>query len=424
MPRSSQTALRTEASQRGSSIDVITGWIFFALLCAFSFFVFDSSDLSFRITSALVLAVAAAYAVFAKRHWAWSFAFVCPLLMSLYGIGQTLWSNQKIVFNGIDKSLYWFTAAIIGFLATQLFQARALARHFRTAIAIFASFEALLSVLEQAAHTGKFFGLIPSGYGAVYGTFNYYNSFSQVIELALPITLWEGIGHRKIKFPFLLLAALQIGAVVSSTSRAGTILVYCELLAVLVLAWLRRRESMSLTVIGLALALSLGFTYVAGFQHVVEKLIRPDQLGNRSLVNKSSLAMIESRPLTGWGLGSYVPVYRMFALYDDGTWVNQAHNDYLEWAAEGGIPYACIMLVLIVWTFRPAVRSIWGVGVLALYLHALVDYPFAHLSVCGWYFALAGMLASSRLDDTESRGRHRRLATRERSTPSPDLQTA
>lgn len=424
MPCSSESQVSIEASQRASSIDVITGWLFFALLCAFSCLIFDSSDLSFRVTSALVLVLAAAYALFAKRRWTWSLAFLCPLLMSLYGMGQTLWSDQNIVFNGVDKSLYWFTAAMIGFLAAQLFQARTIARHFRAAIAIFASFEALLSVLEQAAHTGKFFGLIPSGYGSVYGTFNYYNSFSQVVELALPITLWEGIGHRRIKFPFLLLAALEIGAVVSSTSRAGTILVYCELLGVLALAWFRRRESMSLTVLGLALALSLGFTYVAGFQHVVEKLRAPDQLANRSLLNKSSIAMIEARPLTGWGLGSYVPVYRMFALYDDGTWVNQAHNDYLEWAAEGGIPYACIMLVLIVWTFRPAVRAIWGIGVLALCVHALVDYPFAHLSVCGWYFALAGMLTSSRLDETEPRARHRQFAAREQSRLSPGPRTA
>jgi O-antigen ligase len=83
----------------------------------------------------------------------------------------------------------------------------------------------------------------------------------------------------------------------------------------------------------------------------------------------------------------------MFALYDDGTWVNQAHNDYLEWAAEGGIPYAFVMLVLIGWSIRPAVRSIWGIGLLAMCLHALVDYPFARLGTCAWFFAMAAMLA-------------------------------
>jgi O-antigen ligase len=424
MLRFPETRVANEVPERPSRIDSVTIWIFFALLCATSSFIFDSSGVSFRIISALILGLSAFYALFAKRQrWSWSFAFGCPLLMSLYGIGQTAWSDQKILFNGLDKSLYWFIAAMIGFLAAQLFQTRNLARHFRLAIVLLASFEALLSVLEQAAHTGKFFGLIPSGYGSVYGTFNYYNSFSQFIELALPLTLWEGIGHRKVKFPFLLLAALQVGAVVASTSRAGAILVYCELLVVLALAWLRNRQSMSLAAVGLALALSFGFTCVVGYEHVAERLRGPDQLGSRSLINESSLHMIEARPLTGWGLGSYVPVYKMFALYDDGTWVNQAHNDYLEWAAEGGIPYACMMLALIVWTIRPAVRSIWDIGLLALCIHALVDYPFAHLSVCGWYFALAGMLAA-RGPEHDSRGRSRRTSTREHLTQAASLQKA
>ena len=103
--------------------------------------------------------------------------------------------------------------------------------------------------------------------------------------------------------------------------------------------------------------------------------------------------MIQQRPLTGWGLGTYVPVYRMFARYDDGTYVNHAHNDWLEWTAEGGVFFSGAMLVLVFWSFRPAIRSLWGLGVAALPIHALVDYPFARLGVCGWYFALIGMLA-------------------------------
>jgi hypothetical protein len=51
------------------------------------------------------------------------------------------------------------------------------------------------------------------------------------------------------------------------------------------------------------------------------------------------------------------------------------------------------MLLLLVWSARPAIRSGWGIGLLALCIHALVDYPFARLGVCGWYFALVSMMA-------------------------------
>lgn len=369
----------------------------FELLAAFSLFIGDYSQLSLRLICAALLLLSALYLVLSRKEPVrFTLPFVCPMLMGCYGLAQTLWSSQKIVYNGLDKSLFWFTVALVGLIGSQVFQKGRVAEHFRLAIALFGSFEALLSVLEQASHTGKYFWLFPSGFPDIYGTFPYYNNFAQFIELTLPVTLWEGLRHRTIRLPYLLLAALQVGAVVASASRAGAVLVLVELLAVLFLVWLRRRQTMSVMVLALALGLSAAFTYIAGFQHVVQKLERPDQLSNRRLINKSSINMIRERPLIGWGLGAYAPVYKMFALYDDGTWVNQAHNDYLEWAAEGGIPYACLMLVLIGWSIRPAVRSIWGIGLLAVCLHALVDYPFARLGTCGWFFVMAAMLAVER----------------------------
>ncbi len=139
--------------------------------------------------------------------------------------------------------------------------------------------------------------------------------------------------------------------------------------------------------------LSVCFVYAAGFDTMVKKLQQHDQLSVRREINKSSLAMIRERPLTGWGLDAYVPVYRMFARYDDGSIVNRAHNDWLEWTAEGGIFFSGLMLIVLLWSVRPALRSGWGIGVIAICLHAIVDYPFARFGVCGWYFALIAMLA-------------------------------
>ncbi len=388
--------------------------LLFGLLCGYSLFVGDYSQFSLRIISALVFALTALYlALEWKQNLSFCFAFICPLAMFLYGLGQTAWSDQKIIYNGLDKSLFWLAASSIGLLGAQIFRQSRTTAQFRVAIALFGSFESLLSVLQQASHTGKYLWLVPSGFPDIYGTFPYYNNFSQLIELSLPVTLWEAIRHREIRLPFLFCAALQVGAVVSSASRAGAILVFLELAAVLFLAWFQRRGTLSLTVIVLAFVLSLGFAYAAGFHQVITKLEKPDQLSNRRLINQSSVNMIKARPLTGWGLGAYVPVYKMFALYDDGTWVNQAHNDYLEWAAEGGIPYACLMLLLIGWTVKPAVRSIWGIGLLAFCLHALVDYPFARLGTCGWYFVMAGLLAAQKNGSSEERRRtHRRDSRR------------
>jgi hypothetical protein len=51
-------------------------------------------------------------------------------------------------------------------------------------------------------------------------------------------------------------------------------------------------------------------------------------------------------------------------------------------------------MCLAVWSARPAVRSVWGIGILGCFLHGLIDYPFARLGISAWLFLLIGMLAA------------------------------
>ena len=158
----------------------------------------------------------------------------------------------------------------------------------------------------------------------------------------------------------LLLAALQVSAVIASSSRAGAILVITEFLGVLLVSWFRGRSRFPLPMLGIAVALTVGLVAVAGFDSCrrTAQVSRPAR--GRRQINEASIDMIKAHPWIGWGLGTYVPVYPRFARYDDGTYVNHAHNDWLEWWAEGGVFFAALMLVVFVWTLRPAWR--YGLG--------------------------------------------------------------
>ncbi len=219
----------------------------FALLAAFTLFTLDSGDIAPRIISAVLLSLTACYLAFSfDQHLVWSVPAICLLLMSCYGVAQTLWSPQKIVYNGWTGVLFWFTACAIALLATQVFQNQRYAAKFRSLFVIFGSAICLLDLLEQGSHTNKYFWMIPSRFPAVYGTFAYWNNFAEFVELLLPITLWMGLSRRKPAVPYILLAALQIGAVVASGSRAGTALVIAELAAVIVLCLLSEPQQSSL----------------------------------------------------------------------------------------------------------------------------------------------------------------------------------
>ncbi len=387
----------------------------FAVLSAFTLSTLDGGDVAPGFISAALLFFSALFfAFFAPKRFSVPIPAVCLLLMTCYGAIQTLWFPQKIVYDGWSGVLFWFTAAVITLLAAQLFRDRQLATRFRLFFVVFGSAICILDLLQQASHTSKYFWLIQSKYSTVNGSFAYWNNFAQFVELFLPLTLWLALKGRKPAIQFLLLAGLQIGAVVASGSRAGSALVIVELLAVLLLVYLRNRNRAFLYAAASALAVSAVFVIAAGSQTLSYKLQQKDQLAVRRDINESSLAMIRRHPFTGWGLGSYVPVYRMFARYDDGTYVNRAHNDWLQWTAEGGIFFSALMLVVFLWSIRPAIRSIWGIGVVVICLHALVDYPFARFGVCGWYFALLGMLAVIPADNRTHR-RHSRLDADEHS---------
>ena len=376
--------------------DKLTFAAFFGVLAAFTLCTLDGGEVAPRIISAVLFALAVLYLGFSwKRPLVLSVPVVCLLLMTCYGVAQTLWFPQKIVYRGWTGTLFWFTAAVIALLATQIFQRRDAASRFRRLFVMFGSAICVLDLLEQASHTNRFYWLIPSKYPAVFGPFAYWNNFAEFVELVLPVTLWMGLGRRKTSIPFLLLGALQIASVVASGSRAGTALVFAELIGVVLLAYVKNRSRNLLYSAAVAVAFSALFIYAAGFGEVLSKLQKSDQLTVRRDLNKSSVAMIRERPLTGWGLDTYVPVYPMFARYDDGTWVNRAHNDWLQWTAEGGIFFAALMLVIFIWSIRPALRSGWGIGVIAICLHALVDYPFARFGVCAWYFAFVAMLSAA-----------------------------
>ena len=133
---------------------------------------------------------------------------------------------------------------------------------------------------------------------------------------------------------------------------------------------------------------------LAGGEVLVHRFHDPDPFRDRREIFESSLQMIAARPWTGYGLGNFSTVYPEFARFDPGAVVEHAHNDWLEWATEGGWPYAAVWMLLAISVTRPAFRSVWGIGVPAVFVHALVDYPFARFGVSAWLFLLAGALES------------------------------
>ncbi len=226
------------------------------------------------------------------------------------------------------------------------------------------------------------------------GPFVYRNQYAAFIEAILPLAIVRALIDRQRGLLYVSASAVLFASVVAGASRTGTILCLVEILLLPVLAFARGIVSgrrLARVMLGSA-AIVATLAVVAGWDFVWNRLQEPHPYALRANLVRSSVDMLADRPLTGFGLGTWPQAYPGYALFDDGLFVNQAHNDWAQWAVEGGIPFFVLMLAAATWAVRPALRSLWGVGILAVFLHCLVDYPMQQRpALAAFFFAMLGM---------------------------------
>jgi O-antigen ligase len=72
--------------------------------------------------------------------------------------------------------------------------------------------------------------------------------------------------------------------------------------------------------------------------------------------------------------------------------VDHAHNDWLEWTAEGGAPMLLLLAAAAVAALPRAIRNPWGLGIYAVFLHSSVEFPLQIPAIAFLQFTLLGAL--------------------------------
>jgi O-antigen ligase len=289
-----------------------------------------------------------------------------------------------------ESLLAWTASAALVWLAAQWFSGEKRRRGLLCRLFYFGFAIAILALAQFRTSQGKVFWLFPTGYtDFVMGPFVSRNLYSAFIELLLPIGLYYAVSGRRAWLHWGM-SGVMLASVVAGASRAGVLLCVAEVVAVLLVARLRGlMDSRALLAAGCVLVVAL-----SGGTAVWERLGERDPYGGRREMLRSTLDMVRERPWLGFGLGTWAIHYPRFAYYDDGTVTAHAHNDWAEWAAEGGLPLAALLLLLAAMTARRAAQSLWGIGILAVWLHCLVDSPLQNPVLVAWFFLMLGMVAA------------------------------
>jgi len=341
----------------------------------------------------------AAIAVWHARRVSLPFAWpFIPLAFAvLWGLFQLFTLRTAYAFETKQSILCWATFLGVFLAGMSLFRHHAVRSWFRSAMVWFACGVAVLATFQSFTSNGKVFWLFATPYSDyVMGPILYRNHYAVFIEAVLPIAVYRAIYQERHSLLYSLTAAAMYASVISSASRAGTVLTTAEVVLVPLLLWVLGRSTGREVGAGLVrMGIILGvFTAVVGWESVWVRLWTPDPLGIRRQLALSTVQMIRSHPWFGTGLGTWPTVYPQYAIVDVGLFANQAHNDWLQWTAEGGFPLGIALLTLFIWSLRPAFRTVWGIGILAVFLHAIVDYPFSRPALGSWVILILAMLAA------------------------------
>ena len=339
----------------------------------------------------------AGVAVWRSRHSVPRFPYpLFPLLAAVvWGLLQWGTGNTAYIFDTQSAIVRWATFLAVFLVGFILFRDRRISIWFRSAMLWFGFVVAVLATV-QTFTSDKIFWLFSTPYSGVMGPILNHGHYAAFIEVVLPFALYEAARRERGGLLYAGMAAAMYASVIASTSRGGTVLATAEVVVVPALVWTRGIASgraVGASLLRMAV-LFVAFTAVVGWEHVWDRLLAPDPMAVRREFAVSSLHMIAAHPWSGVGLGAWPTAYPRYAILDLGTFANQAHSDWLQWTAEGGIPFGMALATLFSWCVLPAFRSVWGLGALAVFLHAAVDYPFSRPALGAWPILIIAMLAA------------------------------
>ncbi len=318
-------------------------------------------------------------------------------LLACWGPAQVLLHGSVYPYDTWNATVQWLALAATYATARWLMPTRESRQQFLSILLWAGLGLSVVCVVLHFSSPQRVYGLFVSRFYP-YGPFIYKNQFAAFLELLLPIAFFRLTGARRGKLGYAIVFAALFACVVASLSRAGLAIAVLEILVLAIVSWSRRIVTgRALLKFGIPVLLLMAiFTLIVGTDSITARFGEQNVLtGIRTPLAESTLQMIEARPIWGFGLGTWRLVYPQFATFDVAAVANEAHDDWLQWASEGGIPFAAIVLALAVWLSTLAWKHLWGLGVPAVFLHCLFDYPTHLPALAALLFLLAGALAAT-----------------------------
>jgi len=307
-------------------------------------------------------------------------------------------------------------------------------------IVIFGAVIAFLGIMQRLANPTGIYGLRETRQAVPFGPFVNQHHFAAFMEMTVGVTLgliFGGVEGREKKALLAFAAVLMAIVIVWTGSRGGLIgFISTVVLVIAVNLFAKPSEGsgaqpkakLLLTIGGVGLIfMALGAVLFLGG---ADQLLRGIGINNpsgdvttgRAHFWPIALRVFTEHPLVGAGLDAFSVTYPAHDTWNGTLRVEQAHNDYLQMLADGGIiGFACVLafIYLLFSKTLSTIRSVDGfrraaaVGALAgcfgVMVHSFFDFPLRTPSNAFFFLMLASLATVSIADDEgDHTQRHRR----------------
>ncbi len=284
------------------------------------------------------------------------------LILSQLIFGSAYWHETE------SKALLYFAYGLLCFLAAQTLlrgsQARRLALIFSVYGAALAGFALIYGI---SANDRLYWWRLPRNGGWIYGPYVNHNHYAGLMEMLVPVPLvlaLTQLASTRARAAAAAAAALMVGTIFLSGSRGGMLAIVAELVVLTGLLVKQKRNLRTAVLVGVFLAIVVGFILWVGGDAVVKRWASVSSPHSeiatdvRLNIDRDALRMFRKKPVLGWGLGTFPVVYPQFRTFYTNSFVNEAHNDYLQLLAEMGLLGFATMLWFLLTLYTRAVRKI------------------------------------------------------------------
>ena len=307
---------------------------------------------------------------------------------------------------------------LICFLITQTLTRTRQLRRIATAVVVYGTGVAMFAILQNLSSPGKlyWFRTLQQG-GWIYGPYVNHNHYAGLMEMLVPVPLvfaFSRYARGRERWAAASAAALMGATIFLSGSRGGMAAFAVELGVLLCFLFRERGNEGTGFLLGGFLLLSLAAVAWIGGNNVSARLAtldgdhRSELTGDIRLhIDQDTMAMFAKRPILGWGLGTFEQVYPQFRSFYTSLFVDKAHDDYLQLAAETGL----LGFGVAMWFLWNTLRSAWAkthnwasdinggvsvaaiIGIAGILVHSMVDFNLQIPANAALFYALCTMAA-------------------------------